>query len=264
MLEKLKLKIRTVFQYFGYDFIKLTPKRKINKRYETETPLLIEFVGTSCVGKSTLYKGLKKKARRGWVFGDALYNSVVHDKKPTFLNDNSVYQYFAKQKIETILAKDYRDTDKLRELHVYYKSLLKDAVINHYSGKQTVILDEAIIKTSRPQTIEFFEQDQKLFSDFVKNRAVIYCFAPPEIIADRIIKRGKERDYTTPGNRNKTRRELIERQRHQLNVCDELITILEKHVPVLNVNTTDRKSENMKKTTHFIKRLERDYTGFTE
>lgn len=73
---------------------------------------------------------------------------------------------------------------------------------------------------------------------------LIYCYADPEIIVDRILSRAK----TIPGHKNKSKSELSENVENSLAIAEIGANVLIKRdVKILELNTCDNISLNIKK-----------------
>ncbi len=96
-------------------------------------------------------------------------------------------------------------------------------------------------------------------NELMKERAVIYCYTHPEVIAQRIQKRTKETGKLLPQHKVNSFEELVEQQKETLKVKEEFVNILRDcDVPVLRINTSDNLQENAKKVNDFIKNLQQE------
>lgn len=95
-----------------------------------------------------------------------------------------------------------------------------------------------------------------LYSEFInllKNRAIILCDAPAQVVSSQIISRAEKTGKIVPGHKNKTFDELTTNREKALVYKRNFVKFLENNkVPILYLNTTDDPTRNAAKAREFI------------
>lgn len=198
--------INKISRSFGFEIYRTKPKKL--EFSQVNHPISIEFIGVSGVGKSTLYHRLMKF--------QSIYPSLIEFKKlisepniQTILDNQEVYQLLAKKRWLTIQNQDLLDADRFRIAHWNYLTLLDDALVQEYNQGYVVITDEGILHNFSNEIIDLAAESPNLLTDFLKNRAVIYCYSSAETILNQIRKREKESGRVVSHHKNLSDEELI-------------------------------------------------------
>ncbi len=105
--------------------------------------------------------------------------------------------------------------------------------------------------------IELHQKNEIDLISLIKNRALVFCYANPEIISKRIIERHQTIKHIRPQHKNKTLNELTESQTTSLNNKKMFVDLLRgKGLPVLDIDTSDNLESNAMKVKEFIKNLQ--------
>ena len=128
-------------------------------------------------------------------------------------------------------------------------------MIKHHNEKYIVAADEGILQQYSDALIELLampcteEQTENLMW-FLKDRMVVFCFASPELVVGRIMKRFEETGRLNMEHKFKKIQELIADQVSELNHKKAFIEKLEEMgVEVVHVNTADSSTSNINKIT---------------
>lgn len=231
-------------------------KKKEKPRFkEFDKPLLIEFIGVSGVGKSTLYAQLDLKMKN-WISIKEYLKYNNSEKNDLWVDELSLYQQFANINFSSICKSKMLSFDKFRIASYRYGLLRKDIVIYLRKDNAVVITDDGLVHNSNSAFIELYKESPSLFMELLKNKCFIYCYTNPERLGKQIVKRYEERGFMAPQHKNKSLEELIEIQDSLMKEREKLLGIFEKEkIPVLRVDTSDNAEINVKKIYDFVDAL---------
>lgn len=251
----LKKKINQITFLFGFKVVRANDMVK-NCFSKLKEPLIIEFIGVSGVGKSTLYDTLKKK-KRNWYLIQEFKQSVNHVDLDEILEKSTIYQKLAAYRLVAIQKSKIKPSQKFRIAHWNYRSLLDDALIFNENKNAVIVSDEGLLHNFSDVIIELFYENPQLLQLHLKNRAVVYCFSSVEKIVSQIEKRSQETQRTVVHHRGKNPDEINLIVSKDLEEKEKFISILtDMKVPILRVSTQDSLEENLKKIEKFIQELQ--------
>lgn len=241
---------------FGVRIAKI--KKNSIEKLKSKKPLIIEFTGLSGVGKSVIFSPLINLKEDWWEDGRFIrqHQNFLNDTEISNLIDsNHFYQELAELKIESTVSSNFINTDKLRLLRNYEYYIKSDAILNSKNTDSIVCADEGLIHYFGNEIKTLIETGKYMqeIDRVLKNRIIIYCYAKPDTIANRIFKRKEETGRLSPQHKVDTFEELVEVQNKDLIQKNELMDFFQNHsVPVLFVNTEDELDQNVSKVINFI------------
>lgn len=233
-------------------------KRKaleILNNYKKGSPLYVEFLGTPGVGKSYIFNKIDKK-KQGWIRLKEFCQLYAHEKNDSLTDSISFYQDLVKDKISTTLKRDCLATDYLRYFHYFNIVINRDALVYKFNKDATIISEEGLFHNFGHCIEKLKGSDKEKFNEILKNRAIIHCFAPAEVIADRIIKRKKENGKILPQHKVDSRKELLQIVNQNLQDKQRFTNSFKEYIPFLEINTADNIKQNVKKVEAFIEELQ--------
>ena len=138
--------------------------------------------------------------------------------------------------------------------HWNYKTLTEDALISKFNKNSIVLSDEGILHNFQNSLLKIQESHPAELKEFLKNRAVIYCFADKEKIVNQIIQRQNETGRIVSHHKSKTKEELLKLVEKELNEKEEFLKFIElEGVRVLRVNMQDNPTINHLKIKEYLK-----------
>jgi len=149
--------------------------------------------------------------------------------------------------------------DKLKVLSFFHKVLYQDGLIGLYNRNYTIISEEGLFHNFGNEIVSLLNSgDEVSVKELMRNRAVVYCYSTPEIIAHQIIKRYNETGKLLPQHKTDSFETLIEFQKEALINKERFIETLKSfNIPVLMINTSDDIESNAKKVNAFISSLQK-------
>lgn len=248
----MKKLISKLFSVLGLEIYKKRPKKNIVFTAD-QPPCYIELIGVSGVGKSSFYQKLLKNQKRFWTIQD--FKNSIPKVDTNYLTDgSSFYQKLAKEQWQYIQKLNILETDKLRMTHWNYKTLTEDALISKFNKNSILLSDEGILHNFQNSLLKIQESHPAELKEFLKNRAVIYCFADKEKIVNQIIQRQNETGRIVSHHKSKTKEELLKLVEKELNEKEEFLKFIElEGVRVLRVNMQDNPTINHLKIKEYLK-----------
>lgn len=251
MIAKL---VNKVARKFGFRIIRVK-KESLGFR-EHKRPLFIEFVGAPGVGKTTLFNKLNLKKLRAVTITDFL-RFIRKNKDDTFFDNKEVYQKLAATKLEVIYKRDVLALDKYFYISWFRSVITRDLEVINNIHRHLVITDEGLVHNFNSELIKLYETNNSEFRKLLKNRAFIYCFSDPQLIAEQILNRYGKTGTLLPQHKNKTSEELASDQVKAQKGKENLISLLEKeNIPVLRINTAENADENVHKIYKFVENIQ--------
>lgn len=238
----------------GYEVYRKSKKDNVEFPID-QRPLYIEFLGVSGVGKSYIYKEISNNQSNFWSIEDFKKN-INNCNEQKLLDNLSFYQNLAKTQWKYIDNLDILNVEKFRIAHWNYKTLLDDALIFLYNTNSVIISDEGILHNFQHALLKISTESPNLFEDFIKKRAVVYCFSPTDIIVDQILKRKEITGRVIAHHKGKSKEELEEIVKIDLEKKEEFSEFLiNSGIPLLRINTQDCLEFNSNKLNEFIFQL---------
>lgn len=257
MKESIKRLVKLAALFFGFEVIKTHPKRKIKKRYYVDKPIKVEFVGVSGVGKTTLYKKLVKTRSKNdkWM---PVEQFMVHYGDQGGIDDTTeAHNALLKVKTKRFLeSSTYPIHTKIRFLTFFFGKLKNDIVLHKHNQSHKVVLDEGIIHNYGTDLVHLHDHETSTIETLLQNTAIVYCNGSTDLIAKNISKRLKMYGDLRTQHLNLSTRELNRKIEQSLDKKRKTLDLLRKfNVPVIEINTVEKPSENVNIIREFINGL---------
>lgn len=259
-MQTIKRLIKGSLSHFGYRLVK--ESLPSDNQISVETQLgrrSVEFIGPPAVGKSTLYFETATQGKFWYTSAEFLQELSGIDFnvfRDTQFDSEHFYQTLAQLKLEEITNNSFSPFDKLRVFQYFYTVLLEDKLFMQHGRNRVIVNQDGLIHNFSENILRLLESDSTLDS-YLNDRAIIFCFAGPEIVAERILLRYEEKGTILPQHKNKSFSTLVADQQAQDENFRKLVALLKrKNVPLLEVDTSEKKTENVSKTLGFIRALQ--------
>lgn len=234
--------------------LKRVNTRKIKKAQKE--PFYVEFAGVPGVGKSTLYKNVFSRVNNSWLEIHELEKIFAHHTSGIPAESVLCYQELAQHKMNAVASYDYNGMDKMKIVKYFHYVLIQDSLVYLFNKHYNIMSDEGLIHNFGKNIIAQATRESMNYEKLLKQRAIIYCYAPAEIIAKRIIARKKITGNILPQHKVDSFEELIKLQEKALNNYHETIDFSQKYnIPVLSIDTSDSMQQNVAKVKDFITKL---------
>ncbi len=252
--RKLKACLKKTVRFLGYDLVKPTQEPKpFPKGLNPGSPLKVEFIGPSGVGKSTIIKemALQKTKDEKWVVAGELTNR--YEKSDSLAL--SAYDVLLGIHTEQMMVRAAPLRKKIVLLRYYLKLVSEEELINRVAGNNTVVFHEGLFHNGGASIIELEKTHSDVFIKIIRNKAIVNCTADPETIVKYIRNRQKQGARRTMLE-GYSDRELMEKAQNALNKKKELVELLKNYkIPCLEINTTESITKNARKIRSFIKQI---------
>lgn len=220
-----------------------------------KSPLYIDFMGPSGVGKTTLFNVAYKNRDllKPWFTpAELIHNSK--EKKNNIIDD--IYQDVAELKFNDIKEQAfYNPVQKLQQFAFVNKVLKEEINIQNLNKNHAIVFEDGFYHVYGREIVQLLQQDENKYNLFIKNRALILCVAPANIIAEQIFKR-KNKEGLRAQHIGKNLKELIVDQEKVLKERREIADFIkQKNVPVLTIDTSKNIEKNAKNVLDFIESL---------
>jgi hypothetical protein len=226
-------------------------------------PVCIEFVGVQGVGKTTLLENASNANNNKWLDArDFKYLFFHHLNHNMLDNAPDFYQELASHKLQRVAKRNYSSADKMRVLSFHYSVLKDDVLFRQFNKNYTIVSDEGMMHSYGSSIRELYDRDkerfdEKWFKEFLKGRAIVYCYAPAEHIAKQVVRRAKLTGKLVPPHKVNSFVELVMELKKELKNKSTFINILQGFdVPMLSINTSDNIAHNAERVNNFIKELQ--------
>lgn len=258
-----KTLMKGLFQRFGYNIVRFSQPETLEKLppqpmnfYRGAKPLHIEFMGSSGVGKTTLFRELQKlrNQQSQWITPDEFFSLNYLEPNSERLDD--VYEKFLASKIDVILSGKMQPSDQLKLLCFFYRNMKEDAAVRQRNKNYAVIFEDGLFHNFSNTLLTVFETEEPNFRSIVEDSAIVYCVNSAEIVAEQILERKSSQGVLHPHHNFCSRKELEKYQIKQNEEIDKLIEFLRQFsCPVLKIDTSQNLAENAKKVELFVNRL---------
>jgi|GEM_PF-1251542 len=256
-LNKSKSLISRITLFFGFLPQRVLPLRRI-KINKIKSPIYIEFIGASSVGKTTLYRQLYN------VLGKCCLdikqfvglNSVDgHIEK--YISDDSFYQILANERIEMVknIYANHSPYNKLNAFRTATNIINEDAIVHFYNKNNIILSEEGLFQFFSNGFELLYHYDKDKFTELIKNRGYVFCYASPKVIAERVHLRRNKTGHIWFGHKVSNDDELLSVIKSNLEEKERLKNILKKYVPILEINTESSLLVNQQKIVDFINKF---------
>lgn len=189
---------------------------------------VVEFLGVSGVGKTYLY------------------NSVVSgvDSFPCTLKQCKLDKDY-----DTLHHKLARSSGK--KTKKIKKHLGLDKAM-YSSGDYLFLIQEGIFQYYSHQMLLFLENSDQYIEFILKNRKFVFCYAPKNIVVDRILQRFEESGKLLSSHDYKNISQLYDAVDHRISIVNRLFLKLQLYSDHLYVDTSQDLSGNVVKVVDFL------------
>jgi len=258
--QKAKQVVRAGFRRLGYDVRRLPRNRPASAREwvfeEGPQGHRIEFVGASGVGKTTLFNQLIRLRDDDdrWIpVSELLQRRELSRGRGDQVDD--AYEKLFDLKMRSVYDWDLGSVDKGLVLGWCHRLVMVDATISSVGTGSHVILDEGLLQHFGDAMMDLHGQCPDSVDRLLANRAVVYCWATPQLITERIFHRQKQGSIWVL-HQGLTREELLEFNARSLARKAALGRFLrERGVACLDVEASDDLEANAQRVRDFVGKL---------
>ncbi len=186
--------MKNLIKYFlnklGYKIVRINPIKKIKIHTLThQKPLFIEFIGVSGVGKSTLYKAMIKQRASddNWLGVKEYINYINGNIWPLDKDIHPVYKKILNKKYEQVTRK-YNIKDTIGFMAFFLKNIKEEIIARHSNQKYTLVIEEGLFHNFGSAIMELHQKNEIDLNSLIKNRALVFCYATPEIISKELLR----------------------------------------------------------------------------
>ena len=256
-----------------YKFRKIKNIQKY-KTSEMSSGLIIEFMGPSGIGKTTLFNEIWRYHKKKWFSK----NDIVLLKEKNDIDPFSIFDDFNSTLYEKLLWKKFFLTfqgDRLLKTKVslyefYRKQIEIDIFVSHYKLPKGLLSDDGICGNFLEEVIYILlktkENDALLYEikKFFSNRSIVYFHANPSIIIDHL----KQRSIDKPNSNNDYYSfygpDIDSFVQNMIDKFEILINLLEDmNIPIIKIDMkNESRVEQVQKVNSFINnqiRLNQNY-----
>lgn len=209
--------------------------------YSLDSKFILEFIGPSGVGKSTLFKEYFSNVDFNFYTQNDIYKvkSKLDEQKILSI----IYHELLLNKHNNLLKKDY-NAYTISELLNYFSKIVSEDILIQNSYKDCgFILEEGITHNF---TTELLQLSNEHLSLLLKNRIIIYLKPEnPNLIVQRIKKRANECGHIVIHHKNKTDEELLNIAKQSIENFDKFIDRLKGlHIPYIQIIAEENDGSN--------------------
>lgn len=197
----MKRKIRSVLRSVGYDIRKVPRIQKDNPNWSKG--YIIEFIGPSGVGKTTLYNSLIDRYKNDWYTRDQVRQAVeMHPRATDNLGEEleQVYSMLIKDKTINIFKQEDQLSRKSYLLQFTFGEMKLDILAKSGMLNKGLFSDDGITHNFGSEFINYHSslKDKKTIvirkglEEFFRHRGIILITASPDFIKRNLIKRNQE------------------------------------------------------------------------
>ncbi len=257
MTSSIKVIIKTWIRHLGYE-ITIRPVTRIKSKHTCHKPIKVEFLGPSGVGKSTLYREVKKTRRTKdlWVpFSSFPIQTDGLELKSE--NFPEPHQALLEKKLNAIAQqRDYPIITKLRLVFFFVKNIKKDILLSNVNKENIVLWDDGPIHNFSSQIVGLADENPKHFKDLIKNTAFVFCSCSASGLVQNVYSRENEFGKTRPQHRNKSYDTLLRAAEKNLENKRAFFDLLKKHqASYIEINTEESLQDNAQKVRLFVNGL---------
>lgn len=230
---------------FNIRLIKSKPMPKVKNNSDF---LIIEFIGASGVGKTTLCNYFIKNYRKD-MYDISLFDNYLYNEN-SFFKENSIYNELLSKHITLIGTLNKNGEEMLQSILFSKKILIREITINQYLKKGVYFLEEGLYHIFGTHIQNYTDKD--IIEKLSKNRALIFCEANPEFIYNNIKKRNRQ----TGIHSDLTDKQILNNINFTLkNKKIQLERFKKLGIPILELNTENEMDNNCNLINQFIKGL---------
>lgn len=206
----------------------------------------ISFIGLSGCGKSTLIHYLV--AQRLIV---RKRRSSAPAPNDTFVDDVRLDEAYV-----ALMREGLRARVTPERARFLIDAIYKDWKLTRMSAAQCIVQDEGIFHHLPNEISNLSREDGAIVRQLARNRAIVYCFADPDIVANRIIRRRQDTGRVILQHRGKSDA-AIRASLHD--IADARLYMLEEldrcGIPFIKIDTGGEASNAASQFACFLRRL---------
>lgn len=197
-----------------------------------DSKFIIEFIGPSGIGKSTLFKEYFSKADFNFYTQNDIYKIKSRLDEQNILSN--IYKELLFKKHSNLLDRAYNAYVSTVLLNYFTKIVSEDIIIQNSNKDFGFVLEEGIVHNF---SMELLQLTNEHLSLLLKNRIIIYMRPEnPNLVVQRIKKRANEGGHIVIHHNNKTDDELLNIAKQSVVHFDKLINkIKELDIPCLQI-----------------------------
>ncbi len=231
--------------------IRLIRSAPLPKKQSIHKNIVVEFFGTSGVGKSTLCNYfIKKTTAKKKILQTADLVPYIRDKRVKL---SGIYDDLLSAKIDEVTTNSLPGFQKYSLINFYHRIISISSFINEYLNNNIIFLEEGVFHNFSQQILTLVEN--KEIEYIFRGTVLIYCTASPEFIVKNINKRME--DGTTmihhQGLNGEQLYEFVKK-----NIAERTIyanKLRAKGVPLLEISTENDRDYNCKMIENYLENL---------
>lgn len=243
----------------GFRIQRLPKTVALTQAHRRDTSMVVEFMGASGVGKTTLrdfYLKTYGRSLKDHVMTEADLSRFTIDLKKNDFPQMEIYNRIFS--IKLIRMGEKRDSlfRNKRRFKMFLDTLIADCKIRYFMTDHIFFLDQHVFKFF---TTDFLSlEDSEIQKELLKNRIIIYCYASPETMMEFIKKRTQE-GTTRLGHQGKSEEEIFaSATAHWDESQEEIRRLKASGAALLEIDTGDGLQENAVLIREFIQEHRRD------
>jgi hypothetical protein len=235
-------------------------RKKALKNLKDSTPsclqtkkLIVEFIGVSGVGKSTIYSELlSKRNEKNWLTRQEFFK-ICNESDGMFEEYFLNYEELAKHKLEKIVQRECENWIRLKLCSYFFQVLRENRLIENMRNAHTLVIEEGLVHNFSEELLYLYESRRDKFREFLKYRVLVYCINTTENIMNNIISRKKEEGFFSGAHLGLSHDGIIQQTEESVRLKERLVAVLKKeNIPVLILQTNDSVEGNAKRVKEFI------------
>ncbi|WP_140937945.1 hypothetical protein [Sphingobacterium lumbrici] len=221
--------------------VRLIRSAPLPKKQSVHKNMVVEFFGTSGVGKSTLCNYfIERTTVKEKILQTADLVPYVRDKRVKLIG---IYDALLSAKIDEVAAAPYAGFQKFNHIIYCHNVISIACMIKKYLNDKIVILDEGLFQMFGRQ-IQKLEDDPQLQELFDKT-ILIHCTASTDFIYNNIQKRAENEKIVQLFHQNQNKEELYRLVEKNVADINSFVQQLKKKgVAILEINTENLLSHN--------------------
>lgn len=246
-----------VFKRFKSFLVKKKSNIKIKIKLDTKMPVknkIVEFVGASGIGKSTLFHLAKEKLSVQWKFSypNVDFKGDVFDEKISKIHWNLLKN--KSTNVDNLLFADLR---KLQLTSYFNRVLLNNLMMVDENNQQGFFIDEGLCHNFSKELQELNDDE---LSIILRNRFLIYVKTDdPLIVVSQIRKRSNEGGHTVYHHNGLNDSQLLDLVVHSMKQFESFFKRVEKiRVPFCCIKIEDGLEVNTCKIVQFENKILND------
>ena len=173
----------------------------------------IELRGPSGVGKSTLGRALlaseESRDALAPIGGLTDLASVAPPRRSATSPHDAAHRELLRRKCVDVLSRGLTAMETSRLIGFMAANLSEDVHLSCVTAPVNVLRSDGVLHNFGALVLELGRQDHELVQDLLRNRVILECTAPPEVITERVLARERAGDHR-PKYRGRSSAEVAE------------------------------------------------------